>query len=85
MNHTLTHETIEILMSLIRDLILTDPSLIEEFSSILKEDMINASKLSDVRFINLVIVPILKAEETCNVTISVIEEEALAKQHGRKL
>jgi hypothetical protein len=41
--------------------------------------MIAASQMSDIAFINRVIVPILKAEETCNVTISFIEEEALKK------
>ena len=39
--------------------------------------MISASDRSDVEFINKVIVPILQAEETVPITISMVDEASL--------
>jgi hypothetical protein len=75
----LTDPTIFLLMTTMRDLILGDSTLIETFSSILKEDMVDASAKNDIAFINKVIVPVLKAEEMVPITISIVEEEALKK------
>lgn len=45
----------------------------------MKEDLVRASEKGDVDFINIVIVPILHAEEKVPITISVIDEAALKK------
>lgn len=66
-------------VSTIRDVIVGDESTIEEFSSLLKEDLVRASEKGDVSFINQVIVPILHAEEKVPITISITDEAALKK------
>jgi hypothetical protein len=55
----LSDPTILLLMTTTRDLILGDPTLIDTFSTLLKQDMIDASSKNDIAFINKVIVPIL--------------------------
>lgn len=59
MKQTLSDPTIQLLMTVIRDLIIEDAGLIDNFSSLLKADMIAASSKNDIAFINKVIVPIL--------------------------
>jgi hypothetical protein len=51
--------TITLLVDIIKELVLVSDFEIEAFSSILKADIIEASKRGDVDFINKVIVPIL--------------------------
>jgi hypothetical protein len=75
----LSDPTILLLMTTTRDLILGDPTLIDTFSSILKQDMIDASSKNDIAFINKIIVPILQAEEMVPITISLVDEASLKK------
>jgi hypothetical protein len=75
----LSDPTIILLMTTTRDLILGDSALIDTFSSILKQDMIDASSKNDIAFISKVIVPILQAEEMMPITISLIDEASLKK------
>ncbi len=75
----LSDPTIILLMTTTRDLILGDSALIDTFSSILKQDIIDASSKNDIAFINKVIVPILQAEEMMPITISLVDEASLKK------
>ena len=77
--------TISLLVHTIRDVIIGGENEIEEFSKILKEDIVLASDKGDVDFINKVIVPILHAEEKVPITISTVDEQSLKKGKNANL
>ena len=53
----------------------TETDALEQLSKVLKEDLIAASGLEDIAFIQKVIVPLLHTEKKCYLRLNILEGE----------
>jgi len=73
MRPSLNLDIIKLIVQSIQSLVAGGSDEAEKLSTILKEDLLAATKISDIDFINNVIIPILHSEETKPITISIYD------------